>query len=119
MIDLLPLLTHPAGQSVSREVDVPDDATTFRVSLARCTALAPLTWPDPTDMASVRIEVFHEQWQLCGAFAAYGGIYVRRDGSIASESVGSGPLPAGVGRKLCVSIDCNRALRTAATLELF
>lgn len=84
---LLPLNTYPPGVTATPEVDVADDARGYLLEIARCTDQAPDVWADEKQVLRVQVELWiRGEWLPWGAFDAYGGKHMQRDGSIATNS---------------------------------
>lgn len=87
-------------------MDVPDDASEYRLDIARCTPETPEIWPE-TNLCRVSVEVLTDDWVPCGAFEAYGGQHKTRTGEIAKTSWLIGKLPEQKNRKLRITSEVN------------
>lgn len=120
MIQLLPLADYPAGSHTSAEIDLADDVCGYKLDLFRCTDNAPDVWSDAEQSLGVKVEILLEnEWLAWGAFEAFGGKHVRRDGSIAETSYLIARISRmQVGRKLRMTLTAAAPVRTGAVLEL-
>ena len=70
-----PLTALPSGTIDIPSMPLPAGTTSITFAMARCTAAAPATWPDPT--TTIQIDVYGSPdgstWQHVGAATAAGG----------------------------------------------
>jgi hypothetical protein len=116
---VLPLAVYQPGVTQSVEFDVPDSVTGYQLHLARCTDAAPDVWPDDGQLLRVQVEAWMMgQWLPWGSFDAYGGRYVRRDGTVATTSSLRAGLRQKPGRKLRFFLLAAAPVRTSLELEI-
>lgn len=119
MQELFPLAEYRAGAHTSAAVPLPAGATAYRLSVARCTAAAPDVWPGAEQTIEAQVELLVDgDWLAWGAFKAYGGRHVRREGGVGDTSyliANCSGAPAGA--LLRVTLTPSHALRTRAWIE--
>lgn len=118
---LLQLADYPAGAASFGPASLPDEAARMTVSVARCTATDPTIWPDKTTQVLVRLEVSIDggPWMNGGSFGAYGGVHIRRDGTVAADSLYRSALPVGIRRRLRGALEvAGGSLRSQLTLAV-
>ena len=99
---------------------IPDDATHFVVELLRSTAGNNTLWPDVGVSIEVLTEVSFDgglNWVESGAFSAFGGIHIRRDGNEAKTSSMPVKLPSGSNRKFRATIIPSGNAKTACDFK--
>ena len=119
---IIPLATYPAGTTVIPSRNINTNVIAYGIEIARCTTATPLIWPDPASTIEIMIEVSFDNgntWTGGSGWLAYGGIYVRRDGTEAAYSSNYQPIPAGNGRRVRLTAMLSHDIYTTATLVTY
>jgi len=124
LLELLPLADYPAGDIVTVDVALPDDAVDVVTHVARNADDAPDVWASPCTV-SLHPEVFAEEhasegWVSFGYAASEMGRYTHRTGRVL-ESLFSRPvdcLPAARGRRIRARINFSAPIRTRVWVEV-
>lgn len=118
---VLPLQIYPAGTHLIPASNLNNNVAAYLLEIARCTTATPTIWPDPASTIEINIEVSFDNgvtWVGGGGFSAYGGIYVRRDGTEGTTSSARFDIPSGTRRKIRASITLSHDIYTTADLSV-
>lgn len=121
--NVIPLATYPAGTRQIPSRNMNNNVIGYGIEIARCTTATPLIWPDPASTIEINVEVSFNggtTWVSGGGFMAYGGIYIRRDGT---EAAISSNLIMGIpdvnGRRIRATVTLSHDIYTSATLVTY
>src|SRR4051812_5826333 len=91
----IPLKDYATGErTVERAIAV--DVRSIKLTLQRCTTATPTIWPQLTTFVNLELSGSFDggaTWIPMGAWGAFGGIFIRRDGSEAQISEAAFPWP--------------------------
>lgn len=119
-MNLIPSATRNSGSYQSPSFKVNDRTVAIVLSVPRKTT-ADVTMFAPDDvLVGARIFASYndgQTWGEMGSFTAFGGYYVRRDGTVATESRMVIKLPPGVNRLITAEVWSDKRCKVAVNIE--
>lgn len=112
---VVPLANYSIATAIPEQL-IPDNATAMVFEIPRNTSFGTSIWTGANTTIDVMFEANLNDgngWVSAGGFGAYGGTYIRRDGSEARKSSIRIPLPPGVGRKVRGVMTPSTTIKTA------
>ncbi len=108
------------GKHQSPELTLNERTIAIAVSMPRRTQTDALMFADLDALAGVDVWISYDDgkvWGPLGGFASYGGVHIRRDGTVAAESKMLIRVPPGRNRRLMVELATDKRARLACDVE--